>query len=275
MVRTVRIVFAFFVVFAVFAPVRESLASERRFTYTYESLVLNPGEIEIEPWTTFRIGKDDYFVRIDHRLEFEAGLTKSLQTAFYLNFHATTAQVGDAMESEFEWSGISNEWKYKLKDPVADPVGMALYFEWGASTEELEVEAKVILDKRWTNYLVAFNAVLEPEWEFEIEEGTTEVETENEVNFEFDLAAAWFATQRTSLGLEMRNHNQYLPDDGYQYSALFLGPVASYAAETWWATLTVLPQIAKLKGSEADEGNDLILSDHEKLEVRLLFGMHL
>ena len=160
--------------FAVFAPVRESLASERRFTYTYESLVLNPGEIEIEPWTTFRIGKDDYFVRIDHRLEFEAGLTMSLQTAFYLNFH--TAQVGDAMESEFEVGGISNEWKYKLKDPVADPVGTALYFEWGASTEELELEAKLILDKRWTNYLVAFNAVVEPEWEFEIEEGTTEVE---------------------------------------------------------------------------------------------------
>jgi len=275
LVRTVRIVFAFFVVFAVFAPVRESLASERRFTYTYESLVLNPGEIEIEPWTTFRIGKDDYFVRIDHRLEFEAGLTRSLQTAFYLNFHATTAQVGDVMESEFEWSGISNEWKYKLKDPVADPVGMALYFEWGASTEELELEAKLILDKRWTNYLVAFNAVVEPEWEFEIEDGSTEVEAENEVNFEFDLAAAWFASQRTSIGVEVRNHNQYLSGDGYQYSALFAGPVASYAAETWWATLTVLPQVAKLKGSEADEDRDLILSDHEKLEVRLLFGMHI
>jgi hypothetical protein len=270
-----RSVIALIVLAGVGIPVLKANASERRFTYTYESLVLNPGEIEIEPWTTFRIGKDDYFVRIDHRLEFEAGLTRSLQTAFYLNFHATTQQIGDAMESEFEWSGISNEWKYKLKDPVADPVGMALYFEWGASTEELEVEAKVILDKRWTNYLVAFNAVVEPEWEFEIEAGTTEVEAENEVNFEFDLAAAWFASQRTSLGLEMRNHNQYLSGDGYQYSALFLGPVASYAAETWWATLTVLPQVAKLKGSEADEGNDLILSDHEKLEVRLLFGMHL
>jgi len=51
--------------------------------------------------------------------------------------------------------------------------------------------------------------------------------------------------------------------------------VASYASETWWATLTVLPQIAKLKGTEADEGNDLVLDELEKLEVRLICGMDL
>jgi hypothetical protein len=257
-------------------PVREAFGTERRFTYTYESLVLNTGEVEMEPWTTFRVGRDDYYARIDHRLEFEFGLSSRLQTAFYLNFNATTAQADSALNSDFEWGGISNEWKFKLKDPVADAVGMALYFEWGASTEELELEAKLILDKRWSELLVAFNAVVEPEWEFEVEPGTDEVEAENEqINFEFDMGAAWFATPRTSLGVEVRNTNTYLPGDGYEQSALFAGPVVSHGAETWWMTLTVLPQIAKLKGSEADEGRDLILSDHEKLEVRLIFGMHM
>jgi hypothetical protein len=262
-----------FVVASIAALNHDAQASQRRFTYTYESLVLNAGEVEIEPWTTFRIGKEDYYTRIDQRVEFEVGLTSRLQTAFYLNMKAETAQADSSMETEFEWGGISNEWKLKLRDPVADPFGFALYFEWGASTNEFEIEAKVIADKRAGDFLFAFNVVVEPEWEFEVEEGTDEVEAEHELKYEFDLAGAYFVTPNTSLGVEVRNHNLSIPDHDYSHSALFVGPVVSYAAETWWATLTVLPQVAKLKGDEVDEDNDLVLSELEKLEVRFLFGL--
>ncbi len=249
-------------------------ASQRRFTYTYESLVLNPGEVELEPWTTFRIGKEDYFARLDQRIEFEVGLTRKLQTAFYLNLHASTSMVDSSLVSDFEWGGFSNEWKLKLRDPVADPFGLALYFEWGASTSEVEVEARVIADKRYDNFLVAFNASIEPEFEFEAE-GAGEVEAEAELNYEFDLAMAYFLNPRTSLGIEIRNHNLSISEIDYQHSALFAGPVVGYASETWWATLTVLPQIAKLKGDEVDEDNDLVLSELEKLEIRFMFGIKL
>jgi hypothetical protein len=249
-------------------------ASQRRFTYTYESGVLTRGQVELEPWTTFRIGKEDYYSRIDQRVEFEVGLSNRLQTSFYLNMHGVTAQADSALDSEFSLDGISNEWKLKLKDPVADPFGLALYFEWGASTEEVELEAKIIADKRAGNWLIAFNATIEPEWEFELEHGD-EVEAENEIQFEFNLASAYFVSPSTSLGIEVRNHNLYFSEGGFQHSALFVGPVVSYASEAWWATLTVLPQVAKLKGSEADEDNDLVLDELEKLEVRMIFGVDL
>jgi len=252
----------------------DSRASQRRFTYTYESGVLTHGQIELEPSTTFRIGKEDYYSRIDQRVEFEVGLTNRLQTSFYLNMTAVTAQADSSLGSEFEWGGFSNEWKLKLKDPVADPFGLALYFEWGASTSEVEVEAKLIADKRAGNWLTAFNASIEPEWEFEIENGS-EVEAENETKLEFDLATAYFVRPSTSLGIEVRNHNLYFAEGGLQHSALFAGPVVSYSSEAWWATLTVLPQIAKLKGTEADKDNHLVLDELEKLEVRLMFGVDL
>ena len=258
--------------FASFA--HDAHASQRRFTYTYESGVLTRGQVELEPWTTFRIGKEDYYSRIDQRVEFEVGLTNRLQTSFYLNMSAVTAQQESSLGSEFEWGGFSNEWKLKLKDPVADPFGLALYFEWGASTSDVEVEAKVIVDKRAGNWLYAFNALIEPEWEFELEHGN-DVEAENEITFEFDLASAYFLSPSTSLGVEVRNHNLYFSEGGFQHSALFAGPVISYASEAWWATLTVLPQVAKLKGTEADEGNSLVLTELEKLEVRLMFGVDL
>jgi hypothetical protein len=254
----------------VVATVSPALATSRRFTYTYESLVLNKGDIELEMWTTVRNEREDFYRRFDQRMEFEVGLSQRLQTAFYLNFEATAQDVApDERVSEFAWGGVSNEWRYKLLDPVADPVGFALYFEWGVAPTEAELEFKVILDKRMGNFLTAFNAVVEPEWEYEAEE------TERETTIEFDLAAAYFLSPAFSLGAELRNHNEWVPEIGHEHSALFMGPVASYAAEGWWATLTVLPQVAKLKGSEADEDNDLILSEHEKLEVRLIFGVDL
>ena len=255
---------------AVAAAVSPVGATSRRFTYAYESLVLNKGDFEYEIWTTVRDEREDYYRRFDQRMEFEVGLSHRLQTAFYLNFTAIAQDVApDDRESEFEWGGVSNEWKYKLLDPVADPVGMALYFEWGIAPTEAELEFKLILDKRMGNFLTAFNAVIEPEWEYGPEE------TERETNVEFDLGAAYFLSPAFSLGAEVRNHNEWVPDEGHEHSALFLGPVVSYAPEGWWATLTILPQIAKLKGSEADADNDLVLSEHEKLEVRLIFGVDL
>jgi hypothetical protein len=260
---------------AAVAAVSDAHASQRRFTYTYESGTLTRGQVELEPWTTFRIGKEDYYARVDQRVEFEVGLTNRLQTSFYLNMHGVTAQADSSLETDFQWDGFSNEWKLKLRDPVADPFGLALYFEWGASTSEVELEAKVIADKRAGNFLLAFNAGVEPEWEFEIEHGTNDVVANDEFNFEFDLAGAYFVSHATSVGIEVRNHNLHISSENYQHSALFAGPVVSYASEAWWATLTVLPQIAKLQGSEVDAGNRLVLSELEKLEVRLMLGVDL
>ena len=65
-------------------------ASERHFTYTYESAVLHPGGREFEPWSTFRLGKDGHFARLDTRLEAELGVTDRLQTSLYLNLSAPT-----------------------------------------------------------------------------------------------------------------------------------------------------------------------------------------
>ena len=52
--------------------------------------------------------------------------------------------------------------------------------------------------------------------------------------------------------------------------AAFVGPSLHYGAERWWATLTVMPQIAGWPDSRGIGG--LTLDDHERLEVRLKLG---
>ena len=79
-----------------------SFAQDRLFTYTYQSTVLNKGQRELEVWNTLRTGRQDYYARFDNRTEFEIGLGKNLQTAFYLNLTAKTQTVtGDHVDAFF------------------------------------------------------------------------------------------------------------------------------------------------------------------------------
>ncbi len=260
--------------FASLIAVPLAKANERRFTYTYESAVLPPGAREFELWSTHRFGRHNFYSRFDHRAEFEFGLTNRLMTAFYLNWHniaeEDTSTTPPTIAREFEFEGISSEWKYKMTDPVADKIGSALYGEVSLGTEEIEIEGKIILDKRWGENLIAYNLVGEVEWERE----PGEVEYEESV-VENDLAFTHFFNPRFAAGLELRNHTDFTNSAHPAHSALFLGPVVSYATENWWVAVTALSQLPALKRSVNDRRSGLVLDDHERYNVRLLLSFHL
>jgi hypothetical protein len=235
--------------------------------------VLPIGAREIELWNTFRNNRGYFYRRIDQKIEYEFGVSNNLMSALYLNYSSRleddngSAPGGSAAASSS--LSISSEWKYKVLDRVADPVGLGLYGEATLGLDEFEFEGKLLIDKQIGKWLLAFNAVAENEWESELEAGETQ--TSSELTVEFDLGIAYALHPQWSLGFELRNHNEVVKGN-WEHSALFAGPVVSYTAESWWATLTVLPQITSFKG--ATNGN-LVLDGHEKLEARLLFSFHL
>ena len=214
-----------------------------------------------------------FYRRLDQRIEYEVGVANNLQTSFYLNtewkvFDDNGMPPGGNSASSVGVS-VSNEWKLKLADRVADPFGFALYGEWTLGLDETELEAKLIIDKQAGSLLFAFNVVGEQEWETELVNGAEE--TGREFTLQLVGGASYNVTGEFAIGLEVRNVNTYLNGD-LAISTLFAGPVISYVAENWWATMTVLPQLTAFKG--ATEGG-LNLGDHEKLEARLLFSVHL
>jgi hypothetical protein len=245
-------------------------ANERHFAYTYESPTLPAGAVEIEPWTTWRFGRDRYYNRFDHRLEFELGITDRLQTAFYINFTGLTENDGvDLRHSEFEYEGIASEWKWNLRDPVADPFGLALYAELGLAPHETEIETKVIVDKRMGQLLLAGNLVVELELEQEVE--GAEVETEKELVIETDLGITRFLRPRLALGVEARTVTLLPEGETHEVTALLAGPTLAYGAQDYWLTLAVQPQIFAIHdGDGARE-----LAHFEKMNVRLLLGFHI
>ena len=249
-----------------------AIATERHFSYTYETGVLGPGHAEIEPWTTHRYGRTDYYSRFDQRLELELGVVEGLQTALYWNFEATTEDQVDANGdtvrlSGFDFASVSSEWKFKLSDPVADTLGSALYVEGSLGPREAAIEGKLLLDKRWGPWIVAVNLVAEREWEFEAP-GETEKETELEV----DLAAGYLILPELSVGAEARQVNGVEAGE-LEASVVYAGPVFAYASDGWWATLTVLPQLVSFAETSADSRLDL--EHQERLQTRILLGLHL
>lgn len=246
-------------------------ATERHFTFIYESGVLTPGQVELEPWTTVRVGREGFYSRIDNRLEFELGLTERLQSSLYFNTTATSADVTDAYgitarQRSFELSGISSEWKLKLSDPVADALGSALYLEGTYGNSVAELEGKVILDKHIQKFVFAGNLVGELEWEF-AEPG----ETHKELELEADLGAAYFITKSVTLGLEVRPI-AVMEDGELESVAIYGGPTLSTAHAGWWAAVSVLPQLYSPKN---EAGGTFDLEHNERVQARLLLGMQL
>lgn len=250
-------------------------ANERRFGYTYETSVLPQGAREIEIWNTDRRGRGYFYRRLDQRVEYEFGVANNLMSAFYLNY---TSRAKDSNEdaaggnkSTSYSASISNEWKYKISDRVADPFGFAVYGEGTLGTDKYELEGKLIFDKQIRNILFAFDLVGEYEWESDVENGSEVIATE--IKMESDLGVAYVFTNGFSAGIEARNENIYVSNT-LQHSSLFAGPTFSYAAKEWWATLTVMPQVKSFRGSTT-AGKELDLGEFEKFQTRLLLSFHI
>jgi hypothetical protein len=249
-------------------------ASNRSFVYTQESRVLTPGESELEPWTTFHVGRSQYYNGIDARLELEHGLAPGLQLALYWNFGTKTQDVRDELTGELsrvsssEFESVSAELKYQLTDPTADMLGSALYLETTLGPSESELEGKLILDRALGNWLFAANLVGELELEPIREDEGSELETA--LVLEPVLAAA-YALPHVSIGLELRAPIGVAGEA--ESATLFGGPVVRWSDRGFWAALGVQPQLAAFSGKSA--GSRLDLNDHERLEVRLLAGFML
>ncbi len=241
-------------------------ADERRFTYVYEPNVLPEGELEFEQWLTNKAGRDggDYS-RWDFREELEYGITNNLTTAVYLNFRDTYWSPEDTTQSEerdFEFRGISSEWKYQVLNPHTDAIGLVVYGEATIGSDEAELEEQLIIGKEFADsWSWAFNTKIEQAWEFE--HGSTEKESKLVLStgISYKYCPEW------AVGLELFNERTFegIDLDESEAEAWYMGPNIHYGSGKWWLTLTVAPQVPF-------EG-DRDLDSFERVQSRLIAGI--
>ncbi len=252
------------------------LAQDRHFSWTYESVTIPKGAIDMEPWVTVSGGKDNYYIKYETRIEFETGLTDKLQTALYMNANHVTQAITDSTDNiigleKSSGYSFSNEWKFNLMNPSTAPVGLGLYAEYGISPDEVELELKLLLDKKTPNSIFAYNFVNEFEFEYEFEKeesGEGEIEIEREYIIENDLAYMYLFKPSFGLGLEARNKNEFVKGE-LEHSVIYLGPTLFYAQNNFFAIINVMPQLTNLNTGGID------LDEHEKLVARILIGISL
>ena len=230
-----------------------ALAGSRRFTYVYEVTTSPPGDVEIENWVTWKTHKpDDHgFDRVDFRHELEFGITERFQAAIYLadwNYHHGVS----AGEPGFTRDGSALELIYNFTNPVADPIGFAVYQEFQGGYRRFESESKLLAQKNFGKFVVAYNATLEAEWE-----GERLAEREGE--FQQSLGLSYEINPRFLFGAEFV-HEIAFPDwSESEPGNFFAGPNVSIRHRAYWATLTALAQITRA-GDEPD------------FQVRTIFG---
>jgi len=274
-------------------------ADEALFGYVYTTDPLPKGHWEYEQWNTLRTGKaQGYYTAFDLRNELEYGFTENFTAAFYLNSsylnmkgvpdpEDTTQLLHD--RGSFDVNGASLEMRYRVLNPYKHPICLSLYLEPEVSLRDKQegtpdkteraIEFKLIAQKNFfeDRLVLAANATLEPEWEREDGRPEKELATEYTAGASYRFARGWAA------GLEVRNHREF-PNQDFsreEHSAWFLGPNLHYGTKNWWATFTLLPQIAghpRALGLDANGGEvrdaSRHLGQHEKLEARLRFGIN-
>ncbi len=246
-VRRIGCVLALLCLFAVSANVQ---AGGRRFTYTYEATPMPKGMWEYEQWVTWKTNKESTpgYDRFDFRQEIEWGATDKLTLALYLPDWRY-----DEHKHKGDFRDIALEAIYSLSNPVTDPIGLALYGEIGIGDEKLKLEGKLLLQKNFGPVVLAYNAILEAEWEgHHFDEDKGEIEQTLGISYQF--------SPKFMVGAELL-HEFAMPDwAGIQgKGVLYAGPNVSYHAEKWWATLTPLIQV-----SDVDDEPDF--------QMRLLVG---
>jgi hypothetical protein len=254
---------------ALCAP-RAASAAERHFGFNYESTVQPAGTAELEPWTTVRAGRVDYYSELDARLGLDFGIAKNLEGALFWDLSAVTTDVrvpGAAILTRLsttDLQSVSGRLKYKLSDPVADALGSALMLEGKYGPLLTGFQGRVILDDQLGSLLLAANVF----------GGMSELldrRSTSEGNAGASLAAGYFVTPAFVPSVEVRSETQF--DSNVDSSVLFVGPSLSLLGDRYWATFAVEPQVAAFKG--ATPGRSLDLSQNERLQARLLFGFRL
>ncbi len=258
------------------ALVTSAASAHRSFPFTEQSQSLEPGTSELEPWTTFRAGRERYYSAVDGELSFEHGLAPRLQLGLsWLFMSETRDEVVDPLTGELarvtesDPLGAALDLHYQLSDAEADLLGSALELEVELGPSASALGLGLIFDRNVDRWKLAGNLSFEAVLTSVRGEDGSQLDTA--LSLEPTLAAAFEVAHGFGLGLELRAPIG-LRGEG-KSSTLFGGPVVNYDGSRFWATLGVQPQLVTFSGESP--GRRLDLHDNEHLQVRLRAGFAL
>jgi hypothetical protein len=242
-------------------------ADEPLFGFAYTTDLLPQGGMEVEQWLTWRHQKNSgSYDQLEHRTEFEYGLSDRLQAALYLNYNWTQAyhngpfgattppeqfsdfQVGpDDHFNKTRFVGVSGELIYRILSPYTDFIGLAVYTEPTFGPNFREVENRIILQKNFFDDLLVltFNFTYAPEFRYLLNDAGTAYGWQEETDVNYTFGASYRFIENWAAGFEITNEHEY---NSFWFnhesnSGYYLGPTIHYGGERFFVNVTALWQM--------------------------------
>ena len=148
-----------------------SWATPRPLPFTYTADTLAAGETEIEQYvdltpvvaTSASTGNRVWYTATQFQTEFEHGITDHLELGLYVALQPDPGSAYINAATLTEGTGFKERLRWALADPGEWPLDVALYGELVEYSDEFEIEAKVILERRFGKLRIAANAWAERE----------------------------------------------------------------------------------------------------------------
>lgn len=151
-------------------PPREAHAHPRPLPFTYIYETLGKGEVEIEQYadmtpvrTLSSEGQRVWYAASQFQTEFEYGITDRLELGFYVTYTPSNAAY-PLVPSLTNGNGLKQRLRYRLTEPGDLPVDLAIYGELAENEGEIEVEAKLIVQRHLGPLRAVGNAWVEREF---------------------------------------------------------------------------------------------------------------
>lgn len=233
--------FLAFVFLTVLSTFSEMKADHRNFVWTYEYMIMEPNEAEIETYNTVGIVDLDSTKNTtsnELNLEFEIGMNDFWDVAFYQNFKQSP---GGSLK--YDGFKIRNRFKIGKKDQFfLDPLIYIEYIGYSNFAKH-KFEPKLILAKTLGKFTLALNPYAEFEYENE----------EWEFVPKYALGASYGISRILNIGLEMKGDK-----DGN-----YFGPTISHGSKEFWFALGTLFKVGE------------ITTGKPELQSRLIMGLKL
>lgn len=258
---------------SVAAP-RSASANPKLLPFSYGTRTMAPGDLEMEgyidtvPMRVARELEDGTSEAVTTpryvlQTELEIGLTERLELGIYTQFR----QAADADGAPLQFQGLKQRVRYRVTEPGEWPVDVALYGEIAELRDEIELEEKILLERRFGAFTALANLWIEQEWYW--------IADETKFLYNPTVGLAYELHPAATIGLEYWARGRFDTADGMTGddesggTRQYLGPTLTVQKGEYWLTLGAYARLDRL-------GEDVVLDDAGgSAWIRLILGIGL
>ncbi len=224
------------------AITRPAFANPRPLPFTYQHEQLSKGASEVEQFVDFtpvravtsNSGDPAWYGLTQLQTEFEHGISDRLELGLYVTLVPSVAAGFDRVPRAGSGNGLKQRLRYQLAPSGEWPIDVGVYGEVAENERELELEGKLILQRRFGLLRVIANATVEQE--FYYNGGRDLVLTPS-------AGVTYEATPAVQPGIEWWMHGEYPEKDPPDKRPFELGPhqyigpvLLLQFGPLWWTT---------------------------------------